>query len=317
PDVGGVIGFCAPALMSVGVPTLLGNWFERKQGTVLGIVYALSGIGGAVFNALMGQVISRFGWRAAYGMEGVITLAALLPFTLFVFRLKPGEGEYPYGMEKADVSKTERKMSLDMGTGLTAGEARATTAFYLMIFANLALTVVSSLLQQISPHVSTLGYDITLSSLVMSAVMAGCAIGNVLLGQLLDRFPTMVILGIYVAFGIAGWLGMALTEEKVLLFASGILLGMAQAVFQVGIPYCVRKIFGGREYSGIYASIAFPASAAAIWTASLGGVIFDMAGSYRPVMFLLFLMYICAGPCIWGALKEGERKDRLYEAFRN
>lgn len=306
-----VIGFCAPLLISIVIPTLLGNWFQKKLGLVTGIVYGLSGIGGAVFNSIIGRMIDSFGWRWAFRFEGVIALITLLPFTLFVFRLKPGKGECSYGSdpeaEEKNGEKSEdigSKVKVSADNGMTAKTARTCSSYYLFITANIALAVAASLLQQVSPHIQNLGYNITVSSAIMSAVMIGCAAGNVLMGWLLDRICPWNVIRMYTVFGILGWLGMAFLQKKEMLMICGVLLGLGHAVFQVGIPFCIRSVFGKMEYSRIYAGICRSASAIAIFTAALGGIIFDLTDSYVPVMILLCGMYLVGGPCIMKALKK-------------
>ncbi|MDD3278905.1 MAG: MFS transporter [Lachnospiraceae bacterium] len=290
-----IIGICTPLLVTILIPTILGNWFSRKLGLVLGVVYGLSGIGGAAFNVVMGQVLAAFGWRMALCIEGGLALAGMLPFALFAFRLRPSV------MSQRAVPHQE--------DGWTEKEARQSKSFYLYLMAALALTIVSSLLQQVSSHISNLGYDITVSALVMSVVMLGCAVGNVSIGSLLDRCPTGAVIGSYSCLGMLGWFGIAFAKEKLLLFLCGILAGFGQAIFQTGLPFCYRKTYGNREFSKICADFSLPGSILAIFSASLGGIIYDHTGSYRFTMLLLGVMFLIAAPCIVKAIqytgKEG------------
>ena len=286
-----IIGICTPLLVTITIPTILGKCFTGKLGMAIGIVYGLSGIGGSLFNTFIGQVIAFSGWRTALGMEGILAMLGMLPFTLFVFRIIPD-------------SRQEAKAENCQNQGVTYKQAKAMKSFYLYIAAGMALTIVSSLLQQVPPHIETLGYDITVSSKVMSALMLGCAVGNVLLGSLLDRFPTITVIRLYTLLGLVGWLGIALAKQNLLLMTYAVLAGLAQAIFQTGLPFCYRKSYGSLEFSQISAVLALPSSLLAVFSASFGGIIYDLTGSYLFVMLLLSAMFLIAEPCIVYAVRK-------------
>ena len=292
-----IIGICTPFLITITIPTVLGNWFPQNLGMVIGIVYGLSGIGGALFNTVMGQIIASVGWRRSMELEGILALVGMLPFTAIAFRTAP------------DTTQEAKKEDGEVLKGVTAKQARAMKSFYLYIVAGMALTIVSSLLQQVSPHIGSLGYDITVSSRVMSAVMLGCAAGNVLMGNLLDRFPTAFVIRLYALFGMAGWIGIAFAKQSMLLMVFGGSAGLAQAIFQTGLPFCYRKTFGSLEFSKISADLALPSSLLAIFSASLGGIIYDLTGSYQSVMVLLGVMFLIAEPCIVSAIRKGRTNE--------
>lgn len=310
-----IVGISTPCLITITIPTILGNWFEQKLGMVIGIVYGLSGIGGALFNVLAGQIIASFGWRWGLRLEGILALVGILPFTILIFRTKPGRGECAYGSENvlkvinggSSTGKkilTEENIPEKLQPEITAKQAHTMKDFYLYIAAGMALTIVSSLLQQVSPYIGSLGYDITVSSAVMSAVMMGCAVGNVLMGNLLDRCTTLSVIRLYAALGAAGWFGIAFFRQQALLMVFGAMAGLAQSIFQTGLPFCYRKTFGSLEFSRISADLALPSSTLAIFSASLGGIIYDLTGSYLPVMLLLGVMFLVAEPCIAVVLKN-------------
>lgn len=298
-----VIGICTPLLVTITVPTILGNWFPKKLGMVTGIVYGLSGIGGALFNTIVGQIIATMGWRAAMGLEGLLALAGMLPFTIFAFRTCPDAGLE----EKKAEATADGNSAAEAMQGFTAEQARTMKSFYLYIAAGMALTIVSSLLQQVSPHIVSIGYDITVSAKVMSAIMLGCAAGNVVMGNLLDRFSTAFVIRLYCLFGLAGWIGIALVNRSGLLMLFGMFAGLAQAIFQTGLPFCYRRTYGSLEFSKISADLALPSSLLAIFSASLGGIIYDLTGSYLPVMLLLGVMFLIAEPCIVSVIRRKGR----------
>ena len=294
--VWGAIGFCSPLLISVTIPTILGNWFEEKLGSVMGIVYGVAGIGGTLFNPVTGWLLENYGFRTALQAEGVITLTVLLPITLFVLQLQPKEQKNIEHKAAGSAVKKRKKHYWQK-------------AFLLFVCASILLTIVNNLQQQISTHVQNIGFSISFASNVMAAVLLGCAVGNLVCGMMFDRMRPVPVLICYALCGLLGWLGLAAAGVllhpgiPVLLLLSGFLIGMGHALFQIGIPFCVRRVYGGAEYSQIFAAVCLPGSAVGIFAAPLGGVFYDVSGSYQGLVVLLSILSFAGGLSIIGALK--------------
>ena len=45
--------------LTLSIPLLLGNWFQKYLGTVMGIALGLSAIGGTIFNPIISSVITN------------------------------------------------------------------------------------------------------------------------------------------------------------------------------------------------------------------------------------------------------------------
>ena len=285
-----VVGFCTPLLISVTIPTLLGNWFEEKLGCVLGIAYGMAGLGGTVFNPLIGGLIEACGFRAAFRIEGAIVLIVLLPLTLFTFQLQPEE-------------KKDSKSFVKVKKTLSRKQIYRQKSFSLFVGANILLTIVANMQQQISTHVQNMGFSLHFAANVVAAVMLGCAVGNLLIGFMLDRWRPALVLILFAVSGLVGWLGVSTAVPSGVLLAAGLLLGMGQALFQVGLPFCVRKVSGGAEYSQVFAAICLPGSAIGIFSSALGGIFYDIRGSYHGLLILLSVLCLLGGICMVGALK--------------
>lgn len=286
--VWGTIGFSAPFLMSVSVPMLIGRCFPDEVGSKLGIIYGIAGIGGAAFNTVVGVWISRFGWRNSFLMEGILTLFCLMPFTVSVLRVETGD------RQKENTEKI-------------GAERQHMQSFYLFMGVNIVLTVVSSMVQQLSPHIRTLGFDMTVSASVMSGIMIGCAVGNVLIGRLLDQFRTEYVTTLFLLCGAVGMLSMIWKIDGRILVTAGVLVGFGQAVFQTGIPFCIQKIFGTKEYGAVYSMLCMPGSIVGIFSSALGGIIFDVTGNYVLMILLLVGMDAMAIPCIAAGMRAGSK----------
>ena len=298
-----VVGFFNPFMFGLVGPTMLTNWFRQRLGTVIGVAASMTGIGGALFNPLVAWSIQRFGWRSTYLYIGIFFLVTLLPLTLFVFKLKPSEGELPYGYIPQEGVTVEAAPS----EGVTAAEARKTPAFYLFFAVMVFLALPGSFMQQVSPHVLTLGHSVTTSASVMSGVMLGIAGGKIVIGWLLDRFKAVYVLVGFGGIGMMGWLGLTAFREPFVLILCGFLAGSAHAISQVGVPLGVRTTFGVRDYGRIYAWISAAMSLVGAVMPTLGSAIYDLTGSYVTPLTVTAFAYTVAVPCMLLALRLGKR----------
>lgn len=301
-----IIGLAMPAAM-MAPAILLGNWFEKKLGFTMGIAMALSGLAGAIFNPVVSSIIVGHGWRTAYVFIAGAALIIVIPFTLFIVEFKPSDkGLLPYGV---DESKKASGNAIEQ-IGMTAKEAYHTVPFYLFCAAMIVLQAVAGLVQHVSAHVVNEGFPLTVGATVISGIMLGAAAGKFIIGLLLDKTPSKLVVIIYGTIGFAGWLGLNLALSSGLLVASGFVLGLGQALMLVALPFFIRKVFGTKEYSSIFSIISVCGSLASAISVYADGVIFDMTKSYRIALSLNLVYYVVAMIVIIVALTIGDKINK-------
>jgi MFS family permease len=262
---------------------VLGNWFNKKLGIALGVTAAVSGLGGALFNPVIGAVISNMGWHTGYRISALLVAICVLPVVWLCMRFAPGKGETAYGTEVDE--KVDEEQAKDGAAqimkGMTLKQAVHSLVFYLMIISGAALAFQSGIMQLISSHVTSIGFPLTVAASVMSGVMIGIAAGKLLLGVLLDAMKPFVALLIYMIIGAAGWAGMIFANSQLLMIACGFLIGSAQAIMMVAVPYVSRKVFGAREFSRISSIQYMVSGIVPAFSIVLVGAIFDSTGSFN------------------------------------
>jgi len=78
----------------IGYAKAISAWFDRRRGLALGIAMSGVGLGGFIMPQLAQMLIERVGWRGAYPILGLLTLAIAFPLVaLWIREPRPGEGE--------------------------------------------------------------------------------------------------------------------------------------------------------------------------------------------------------------------------------
>ncbi|AEB07699.1 major facilitator superfamily MFS_1 [Coriobacterium glomerans PW2] len=286
-----LIGICQPFAIGLSIPVLLGNWFEKKLGTVMGIALSVSAIGGTIFNPAISSVITSFGWRTGWMVEGGILLITIVPLTMFLLKDKPGKGQEAYGHETPEVGSTDECSK----TGITLGEAVRTPMFYLLAFAMISLQFVAGFVQHISGHIVNIGLPLTTGAAVVSGVMLGAAVGKICIGYLLDKCNNRAVIGIFTVFGVIGWSGLLVMRSAFALVASGFILGLGQGILLVAMPYLIRTQFGQKDYSNILSILGVFSAVSAASAVSIDGIFYDLTNSFSVPLLLNVILYILAG----------------------
>ena len=95
---GVLVGFGIVSLMFLAIPTLINRWFSERAGLFMGICFAMSGVGGAVWSMVGGLIIDALSWRVAYQVFSALVLVIGLFATLVCVRSYPDEvGLRPFG----------------------------------------------------------------------------------------------------------------------------------------------------------------------------------------------------------------------------
>src|SRR5438876_7295122 len=82
-------GLCAVSWVPSG--TLIARWFTERRGSMLGLAFSGMGAGVLVMGPLAQWLITGHGWRAAYVVLGVGTLAVLVPLVWLGVREAPAK----------------------------------------------------------------------------------------------------------------------------------------------------------------------------------------------------------------------------------
>jgi len=232
-----------------------------------------AGLGAMILPVVAQSIISRAGWRAAYGALGGLALLLGLPLS------------WRYIKERGE---TGHESSAVAHSGRTWQQGLRSSAFWIIT----AILFVSSIsMNGAITHLSALltdrGLTAAKAALCASVLGGSSLLGRIVVGWLLDRFfgPRVAfVINLITALGI-------FLLARANSFTAGCL---AAALIGVGAggeaaitPYLLTRYFGLRAFSTLYGlTWTFYAAAGAIGPVILGRA-FDATGSYASLLILL------------------------------
>ena len=307
---GVVFGLAGSFIFVIPTPILIGNWFNRHRGLALGVAMSFSGIGGAVLGPVFTLVIQAVGWRVAYLAAAGIMALLVLPWTLFVFKLRPEDiGQHPYGWERDESAGGRRcagRVESDV-PGVPASRAWKTVPFVCMFLLAGLVSYFAGFNSHLPGYAQSLGFSALFGSSLLTAVMVGNVVEKLCVGWLNDKFGvrfTVYLQLVLVIVGLAGL--MTAGANPVMLYVSAFFFGAQNSLYSVSIPLLVRQIFGERDFAKIF-------SYTKIGTGVIGclgpvsiAYVYDMTGSFVPAFGIGIGVALLSIVCV--ALAEARSK---------
>ena len=244
--------------------------FGRRRGLALGIAMAGVGLGSAFVPILAERFIALSGWRQAYALLGLMTLALGIPAVWLI-------GSFRAGTAAQGVSFP----------GLSARASAATPAFWLMAGAFFLVTVVASgTTAHLVPLITDTGIARPVAARALGIAGLALIVGRVVGGWLLDRlFAPHVAVGFFLLLlgGVLILLGSASLPAA---FAAAALIGLGLGGEVDLIAYLVSRYFGlrafGQIYGWLFAIFMFGGGSGPL----VMGTVYTHTGSYNAALWL-------------------------------
>lgn len=275
----------------VGYTKVIGSLFTRHRGKALALFGAESTVALAILPILTNTLLSHFGWRGAYVAFGLM-MFCVVPVIYFVIP-EPGA-------KRAIASKpapSQGAASRPPGgapplEGMTAAEVRRDRVFWLIV---LTAILIGGLYQGLITHIVAAivdkGFSPTAAAGAMSAsTLVGLA-GAFAGGFALDHFRGARVLAVFPALlgvGVAllGVVSASFGGLPLLIAAVG-LQGAAVSAMRPGLTYLLTRFVGLRAFGEANAIQVVFSGLAMAASPPLFGVIYDRAGSYGPMYWIL------------------------------
>lgn len=295
-----VLGICDGFCSTAAAVYLVGNWFHKYRGTILGLVTAATGFGGSAFCMLITGVMERSDWRISlYVCAGcVLVMAAVV---LLAVRSEPRElGLVPLGEGEVTQKDVPKKKDRDHWHGFEMSRLLRMPGFYLALLAVLLTNLCLCLAYyNVVPYLRDCGMSAAQAAAMQSVMLLVMAGFKLLCGVLSDWLGARWATSICTAFLTVSLVLFCGITNALTAWAAVLTFSLALPLMSVMIPLFSAALFGYRahnSFSGVF--LAMP-SVAAIAANPVANVIHDRVGSYRPAFLgaallsvLVFALYI-------------------------
>lgn len=310
---GAVFGLAGCFVFIIPTPIILGNWFAKKTGFVVGIALSFSGIAAAIANPVAAALIANMGWRFAYMAMAVITAVIVLPCTALLIRFKPEDkGLLPYGAEEAveTESSDAPAPSAAMTSGVPAKRAYRSVSFWLLFLVLGALSMLGGFSQLLPMYMDVLGMT-AIVGVISTMAMAGQFVGTLGLGAISDRFGGTVTAVLGAAVVTVGFLLLIFFGQMTAAaLGGGAFYGVALSLGSVVPALICREAFGDKDFASLYSTLMIAVSGLGAVGNVIITLILDLSGSFYPAFWLGVSLCVGAIVVVVIAMKLAKRLPR-------
>lgn len=293
--------------------TVVNNWFIKKRGRAMGFATAGISLSGAILPFMAMVLILKSGMFNASLMIGIL-LICFGPFAWLIIRDWPEDyGMVPDGSDLTDeIEISERDTAYDLKKDKTSlkrklgfsdtGELSVwrlsklikTGTFWKLGFAfPLMLTGVSSVMSQLKPRFSDIGFDDMTAMKMMACTAFIGAIGKYVWGMLCDRYSSKKVVAVLFGANCFG-LSLALIHGSTIAIIGFIVIyGFAMGGLMSTFPIFVADLFGRISFPAVarFISVFFVLELIGF---KISGKSYTITGSYDAAYIIFILLGVLA-----------------------
>jgi MFS family permease len=287
-------GVCAVSWVPTGA--LIARWFTERRSSMMGLAFSGMGAGVLAVGPLAQWLIAGHGWRAAYLVLGVGTLAVLLPLIWLGVREAPVTPASGRG-DGAGSAPRPVRAAREVGNALRTG------AFWALFFAYLCtpLAVFSIVTHSVAFAVDH-GFPRLFVASIFGLTGLLSVVGRIVFGIAADRIGRALSATISygcTALGTLCLLGLEVWPHAAPLYAYALLFGLGFGARGPIITAMASQLFPGRRFGVIYGILSVGNGIGGGVAPWFGGFVHDVTGSYR-VAFLIAVGFCAIGSaCFW------------------
>lgn len=268
---------------------LVSEWFLSNRASAIGLVYAGTGVGILVLAPLTEWLISSWGWERALQSLAIAIFVLLTPLVLGFYR------RGPYAERLSESNRSQNQW--------TARLALQSLQFWLLflarIFAASGTTVIVT--HQVA-HVVDIGYSRFYAASIFGLVGITSTCGRMIFGYIADLFSKQAAYTLNIAttlVGVGALMAARDTSQPWLLYVYLLFFGIGFGSRAVIFSAITADIFSGKGFGAILGYSVISVGLGGALGSWLGGVFFDLTGSYLLSFALSTFVLILSDVCIW------------------
>jgi len=267
-------GFSSSFFALAPVVYLIGNWFEAKQGLVMGIAMSFTGIFGALLSPLLNQLIQVSSWQMGY-----VAVSILIMMTAFTGTSWLKADPKLMGLQAYGASTLQHESE-----AVIAQKPKFSLFFWMLVSFTLLTATLTGLVQHFPNYSLTLGLSSATGALMVSSAMVGNVIFKLIMGSLSDKFGSIKAVSVIFtinALAILGLLSFQNQASQAVLMLLAFMMGSIYANIAVGTPLLTKTFYPKEQAPIVYAYLTSFVSAGGASSIYIFGVLYDVFGHYR------------------------------------
>ena len=293
-----LIGFGAAATFAPLVADI-SHWFEKRRGVAVAIAASGNYLAGAVWPPIIELLIRDHGWRATSWVAAALGLVTMVPLAL-TLRRKPPQHHTASGESTAGVAPYSPR-----SLGLSPNALQA-----VLIVAGIGCCVAMSMPQvHIVAYCADLGYGTASGATMLSLMLGFGIVSRIASGWIADKVGGVKTLLLGSTLQCVALVVYMIDDSLNSLYLASALFGLFQGGIVPSYAIIVREYFPPKE-AGFRVSLAISSTLIGMALGGwMGGVLFDMTGSYRAAFINGIAWNLLNGAVAWWLLMRQARRN--------
>ena len=288
--------------------TVINNWFYARNGLMVSIAMAFSGIPNVLLSNIFTGYIQAHGWRSGYVFVTFVILAFCVPAILLPVTMRPQQKDLtPYGYEDYVKYREANRDKVVVEAGRDHIPLISPQMAALMLF-TVNVCIIAGFLQQMPSFAVSIGMTAAIGASMASAASLANILSKLMYGVLTDKIGPHKSSLLCACINLVSIFMLLFIHTPFSVVLSAFLYGFSFANSATAMSVLTRETFGIENYTRVYPLISFAGSSANAIGVTLLGTVYDGTKSFTAVFLLLMILQILTILYIFGLLKAKQAK---------
>ncbi|MCY3796988.1 MAG: MFS transporter [Chloroflexi bacterium] len=294
-----LMGFFGAAILYEPAFAVIATWFSHSRGTAMAVVTFVAGFASTIFTPLSHALLEAYGWRQAILILAIVLGAITIPLHALVLRRKPAD----LGIEFANQKKAAQNG--DVPTTSLRAVLRSRYFWLLTLAFSLSSLSIFAVRIHFIPLLTSVNIQPGSAALASGAIGVMQVVGRMIFAPVERRFSSRTMaIGVFMLLAISMTI-LLLGSAPWLIVVFVALFGMAIGAHTLTRPLMVADTYGTAFYGRISSTMVIFVTLAGTMSPFAAGVMFDLFGSYNPMLMLAAGFSLASVALIWLLPKAG------------
>ena len=269
---------------------MVGLWFPRTRGRMMGAVMAGNNFGGITMPPLAAAIIVVFNWQTAYVVFGVI-MGALAVMALFV--IVEDEKKVESEMKRTGRGDQAQIARAAAQAGVTLKQALRNRNFWLVTVGLVAATFTyQGVLTQLRQHFEESGFTPAMATTAVSTIAGMGIFSKLAFGRASEKITARIATILSIGLQMVGVLIIAEVDASHLLWLGIFVFGLGFGGLGALALLVVQEMFGMKEFGGIMGIMQVGMIASGTGAPMMAGAIHDSSGSFDSAFLMVAAIFV-------------------------